>query len=65
MCSTPRNSYVQVFDGEGNALGFLGNGGACPGCITLGLDIAFDRQGRLQATDPLNRRFVSLSMEMR
>jgi hypothetical protein len=59
------HSYVQVLDGAGNFKGFLGSSGDCGSCMKLGLDVAVTADGSVLVTDPENRRFVTLSTELR
>lgn len=59
------HSYVQVLDEFGASKGFMGQAGSCATCMKLGLDVTVDEAGRVLATDPDNRRWVSLSTELR
>ena len=63
------HAHIQIFDFNGESLGFVGRRGHCPTCLSLALDVAVDRSGvsgspddvRLLVADPDNRRWVTLS----
>jgi DNA-binding beta-propeller fold protein YncE len=59
------HAHVQVLDELGTSKGFFGYAGECESCVKLALDIAVAPDGQVLATDPENRRWVSLSTELR
>jgi hypothetical protein len=59
------HSHVQVLDDHGRFKGFMGAAGDCANCTKLPLDIEVDASGRVLATDPEQRRFVTLDAEVR
>lgn len=57
------HGHVQVFDTNGISEGFIGRMGDCSNCVMLSLDIAFDSNNNLLATDPERRRWVELPIQ--
>ena len=59
------HGYVQVFDLNGNWMGFTGKRGACSSCVDLPLDVQADASGALWVTDPERKRLVTFQPELR
>lgn len=57
--------YVQVFDLDGQALGFVGQRGDCDKCVKLPLGVAVANGGGVVMTDPERGRWVEVANELR